>query len=309
MKKGCNMNTYIREARKRLQSLNRGSNEKNGHEFDQAATTKLRTAARAEKIYFFAMLDTQETGQSDAQVHEKQQQFGPNEVAHEKAPAWYIQLLQAFINPFIGILIVIALVSLITDVFLAAPADRDYKTLIVVSIMVMLSSLLRFWQEFRSNQAAEQLKSMVKTTVTVLRKTILGPAKQEIDIKELVPGDMIYLSAGDMIPADCRIFQSKDLFVSQAMLTGEALPVEKREHAIPDADTRSPLELENCCFMGTNVVSGTAMAVAVTTGSLTYFGSISKAVTGKRAETRLDKVVNSVSCLLIRLMFIIVPQV
>jgi Mg2+-importing ATPase len=303
------MNTYIKEARKKLLSLKPGNNEKNGHDFDHEAATKLRNASRTDKNYFFAMLDTQETGLSDAQVHEKQQQFGPNEVAHEKAPAWYIQLLQAFINPFIGILIVIAIVSLITDVFLAAPADRDYKTLIVVSIMVMLSSLLRFWQEFRSNQAAEQLKSMVKTTVTVLRKTVLGPVRQEIDIKEIVPGDIIYLSAGDMIPADCRLFQSKDLFVSQAMLTGEALPVEKREHAIPDADTRSPLELENCCFMGTNVVSGTAMAVAVTTGSLTYFGSISKAVTGKRAETSFDKGVNSVSWLLIRFMLIMVPLV
>ena len=303
------MNTYIKEARKRLRSLNRGNNDKNGHDFDQAAATKLRNAARTEKNYFFAMLDAQETGLTDTQVHEKQQHFGPNEVAHEKAPAWFIQMLQAFINPFIGILIVIAIVSLITDVFLAAPADRDYKTLIVVSIMVMLSSLLRFWQEFRSNLAAEQLKSMVKTTATVLRKTVLGPVKQEIDIKDLVPGDIIFLSAGDMIPADCRILGSKDLFVSQAMLTGEALPVEKRDHPIADADTRSPLELENTCFMGTNVVSGTAMAVAVTTGALTYFGSISKAVTGKRAETSFDKGVNSVSWLLIRFMLIMVPLV
>ena len=303
------MNTYIKEARKRLRSLNRGNNDKNGHDFDQAAAAKLRNAARIDKNNLFALLDAQESGLTDAQVHEKKQHFGPNEVAHEKAPAWYIQLLQAFINPFIGILLVIAIVSLITDVFLAAPADRDYKTLIVVSIMVMLSSLLRFWQEFRSNLAAEQLKSMVKTTATVLRKTVLGPVKREIDIKDLVPGDIIFLSAGDMIPADCRIVQSKDLFVSQAMLTGEALPVEKRDHPTADADMRSPLELENTCFMGTNVVSGTAMAVAVTTGSLTYFGSISKAVTGKRAETSFDKGVNSVSWLLIRFMLIMVPLV
>ncbi|HLX65668.1 MAG TPA: cation-transporting P-type ATPase, partial [Puia sp.] len=171
------MNLHIKEARKKLLSLSRGNNEKNTHEFDQAAATKLRSAARGDKNYVLAMLDSRETGLTELQVKEQQQHFGPNEVAHEKAPAWYIQLLQAFINPFIGILIVIAIVSLITDVFLAAPGDRDYKTLIVVSIMVMLSSLLRFWQEFRSNQAAEQLKSMVKTTATVLRKTVLGPGK------------------------------------------------------------------------------------------------------------------------------------
>ncbi len=273
------------------------------------ATSGLKQVAGNERESFFAMLDSNESGLTDRQVREKQEKFGRNEVAHEKAPAWYLQLLQAFVNPFIGVLIAIALISLITDVFLAPPADRDYKTLIVVSIMVVLSSLLRFWQEFRSNKAAAQLKSMVKTTATVLRKGVLGPGRQEIDISELVPGDIAFLSAGDMIPADCRIIQSKDLFVSQAMLTGEALPVEKREYPIPDAGIRSPLELENCCFMGTNVVSGTAVAVVVNTGDKTYFGSISRSVTGKRAETSFDKGVNSVSWLLIRFMLIMVPLV
>jgi P-type Mg2+ transporter len=315
------MNAYIKEAKRKILSLNPHHNDKSGHDFDAVAAAKLRGVSRAHRSSVLAMLGSQETGLTEDQVEEQLQQFGPNEVAHEKAPAWYVQLLQAFINPFIGILIVIAIVSLITDVFLAAPEDRDYKTLIVVCIMVMLSSLLRFWQEFRSNLAAEQLKSMVKTTATVLRRgdaastdaasgrTDAASTRQEIDIKQLVPGDLIFLSAGDMIPADCRILQSKDLFVSQAMLTGEALPVEKRDHAIADADNRSPLELENTCFMGTNVVSGTAMAVAVTTGALTYFGSISKAVTGKRAETSFDKGVNSVSWLLIRFMLVMVPLV
>ena len=269
----------------------------------------LKEVARMDKASFFEQLETRETGLTEEQVQDKQQRFGVNEVEHEKAPSWYIQLLQAFINPFIGVLIVIALVSLITDVWMARPGDRDYKTITVVSIMVLLSSLLRFWQEFRSNKAAEQLKSMVKTTATVLRKTVLGSGKHEIDIKDLVPGDIVFLSAGDMIPADCRILQSKDLFVSQAMLTGEALPVEKRDYPIVDADTKSPLELENCCFMGTNVVSGTAMAVTVSTGSQTYFGSISKSLTGKRAETSFDKGVNSISWLLIRFMLVMVPLV
>lgn len=303
------MNTYIKEAKKRLQAISRSNTDKTVRDFDPAAASKLREAARADKLQIYPLLDTKDSGLHLNQIPEKQHRYGLNEIVHEKAPAWYLQLLQAFINPFIGILIVIALVSLITDVFLAAPGDRDYKTLIVVSIMVMLSSLLRFWQEFRSNQAAEKLKSMVKTTATVIRNGGLGPGKQEVDIKEIVPGDLIMLSAGDMIPADCRILQSKDLFISQAMLTGEALPVEKKDQLVPDAEDRSPLELENCCFMGTNVVSGTAMAVAVTTGSLTYFGTISKAVTGKRAETSFDKGVNSVSWLLIRFMLIMVPLV
>jgi len=298
------MRSTIRSAKRKLLSLS--GNGKADHDFDQVAATKLRNASRTEKSYFFAMLDTAETGLSAAQVHQKHQKYGPNEVDHEKAPAWYIQFLQAFINPFIGVLCVIALISLVTDVLLAAPADRDYKTVIVVAIMVLLSTVLRFWQEFRSNKAAEQLKSMVKTTATVLRREW---GKREIDISELVPGDIVLLSAGDMLPADCRIIQSKDLFVSQAILTGEALPLEKREYAIADADSKSPLELENCCFMGTNVVSGTAVAVVVTTGADTYFGSISRSVTGKRAETSFDKGVNSVSWLLIRFMLIMVPLV
>jgi Mg2+-importing ATPase len=201
----------------------------------------------------------------------------------------------------------IAVVSLITDVVLAPdPAQRDYKTVIVVTILIVLSSLLRFWQEFRSNNAAEKLKSLVKTTATVLRK---GTGKREIDIKELVPGDLISLSAGDMIPADCRILQSKDLFISQSILTGEALPVEKRELVVANAAQRSPLELENICFMGTNIESGTATAIIVTTGSDTYFGAIGKSLSGKRPETSFDRGVNSVSWLLIRFMVVMVPVV
>ena len=276
------------------------------NDFNTNAERELKNAAKADKDGYLAMLNSKETGLSFTEVQNKQKQFGLNEIAHEKAPAWYIQFLQAFLNPFIGVLIVIAIISLITDVLIISPKDRDYKTITVVAIMVFLSSFLRFWQEFRSNKAAEQLKGMVKTTALILREAV---GKKEIDIKEIVPGDIIFLSAGDMIPADCRIIQSKDLFVSQSMLTGEALPVEKREFKIDKAETKSPLELENICFMGTNVVSGSAMAIAVTTGNQTYFGSISKSLTGKRAETSFDKGVNSVSWLLIRFMLIMVPLI
>ena len=276
------------------------------NDFNTNAERELKNAAKADKDGYLAMLNSKETGLSFTEVQNKQKQFGLNEIAHEKAPAWYIQFLQAFLNPFIGVLIVIAIISLITDVLIISPKDRDYKTITVVAIMVFLSSFLRFWQEFRSNKAAEQLKGMVKTTALILREAV---GKKEIDIKEIVPGDIVFLSAGDMIPADCRIIQSKDLFVSQSMLTGEALPVEKREFKIDKAETKSPLELENICFMGTNVVSGSAMAIAVTTGNQTYFGSISKSLTGKRAETSFDKGVNSVSWLLIRFMLIMVPLI
>ena len=273
---------------------------------DLSAQRRLKEVSALEKTEYLTLLDSHDTGLSEEAVEEKLEKFGANEVLHEKAPAWYVQLLSAFANPFIIVLLVLATISFIMDVLLQTPENRDYKTVIVISVMVLLSSFLRFIQEFRSNNAAEKLKSMVTTTATVFR---LGLGKKEIDIKQLVPGDIIYLSAGDMMPADLRIMQSKDLFVSQAMLTGEAMPVEKREQIVLDGDSKSVLELENICFMGTNVVSGTAAAVVVNTGGHTYFGSMAKSLVGKRAETSFDKGVSSVSWLLIRFMLVMVPLV
>ena len=298
------MNATILATKKRLISL--AGNGTLQNKFDVEATSKLRNASKSEREQLYIIIGSCDSGLTGDQVFRLQEKFGLNTIAHDKAPAWYLQLLRAFLNPFIGILIIIAIVSLITDVFLAKHADRDYKTVVVVFVMVVLSSLLRFWQEFRSNRAAEQLQSMVKTTATVVRKVT---GKSEINIEQLVPGDIIMLSAGDMIPGDCRITQSKDLFITQSMLTGEALPVEKRDYAIVEASEKPVLELENICFMGTNVVSGTATAAIITTGNDTYFGSISKSLTGKRAETSFDKGVNSVSWLLIRFMFVMVPLV
>jgi Mg2+-importing ATPase len=277
---------------------------KNGAEV--LSLEKMKEVAVADDKTFFRLLESKLQGLSEEQVLERQEKFGMNEIRHEKAPAWYRQLLYAFLTPFNGVLSSVALVSLITDVWLVTPEEREYKTVILVSAMILLSSLIRFWQEFRSNKAAEHLKGMIKTTAAVLR---LGEAKKEINIEELVPGDIVFLSGGDMIPADCRIIQSKDLFVSQSILTGESLPVEKREFPVTDATNKSLIEFDNICFMGTNVVSGTATVLVVTTGDATYFGSISKSLTGKRVETSFDKGVNSVSWLLIRFILVMVPLV
>ncbi|MBT2619486.1 magnesium-translocating P-type ATPase [Chryseobacterium sp. ISL-6] len=268
--------------------------------------TKLQNASSQDHKFVFAMLETSEEGITKITADERKARFGHNEIQHQKAPKWYIQLLKAFANPFIYILMAIASVSFLIDVWLPSAEERDYKTVIVVSIMILISTLLRFIQEYRSNNAAEKLKSMVKTTATVLRKF---QGKQEIPISELVPGDIIYLSAGDMIPADCRIVVSKDLFVSESMLTGEALPVEKNHLPIRNAENKQVIELNNLCFMGTNVVSGSATAVIVVTGSYTYFGSISKSITGERPETSFDKGINKVSFLLIRFMLVMVPVI
>ena len=267
---------------------------------------KLQNASKQDENFVYAMLESSEEGITKITADDRLLKFGYNEVQHQKAPRWYVQLLQAFLNPFIYVLLTIALVSFIIDVWLPSAPERDFKTVIVVSVMVVVSVLLRFIQEYRSNRAAEKLKSMVKTTATVLRKF---RGKIELPLSELVPGDVVYLSAGDMVPADCRILRSKDLFVSESMLTGEALPVEKNYLAIRDADKRQPTELNNLAFMGTNIVSGSASAIVVATGGYTYFGSISRSITNERPETSFDKGINKISFLLIRFMLIMVPVI
>jgi len=256
---------------------------------------------------------------------ERLQRFGPNEVAHDKAPHALVQLFLAFKNPFVIVLLVLACISFVTDVYLAEPDDRSYTGIIILVTMVVISSFLRFFQEYRSNQAAERLKSMVRTTATVLRRTndAAMPERQEVPMRELVVGDVVSLQAGDMIPADIRLFASRDLFISQAILTGEALPVEKYDtlgavsQKSANVDTKTVadnkvdlLDLADICFMGTNVVSGTATAVVVATGANTYFGSLAKnVVSHKRIETSFDRGVSSVSWLLIRFMLVMVPIV
>src|SRR5262245_2503608 len=170
-------------------------------------------------------LQTVRAGLSEEQVEARREQYGLNEVSHEKPATWYAQLFHAFLTPFNGVLFAVSLVSLFSDVIFAEPDDRSFRTIVVLSAMVLLSTLLRFWQEFRSNRAAEELKAMVSSTTAVLRAGTQRP--REIPIIELVPGDIVYLSAGDMVPADVRLLSAKDLFVSQAMLTGESVPLEK----------------------------------------------------------------------------------
>lgn len=273
---------------------------------NEGTAIKLQNIARQEDQFIYAMLESSAEGITSATAKDRTQRFGKNVVQHDRAPSWLKQLLQAFANPFILILLVISLISFVLDIWMALPEERDYKTVIVVFTMMMISVLMRFVQEYRSNRAAEQLKSMVKTTATVLRKY---SGKDELLIEELVPGDVIFLSAGDMIPADCRVLHCKDLFVSEAMLTGEALPVEKNWLPVQHAHKCSPIEISNICFMGTNVISGSASAIVVATGSSTYFGTISKTIVGERPETAFDKGVNKVSFLLIRFMLVMVPVI
>ncbi|MDI9614130.1 magnesium-translocating P-type ATPase [Methanothermobacter sp.] len=241
-------------------------------------------------------------GIEENEARKRLERYGRNEVSHEKPLKWYSHLLRSFINPFIGILVAIGLISLVTDVIMAS--DPDFKVVIVVTTMVLISGILRFSQEYRSTMEAENLKKMVKTTATVIRR---DSGKREVEFSELVPGDLIHLSAGDMVPADVRIISAKDLFVSQSVLTGESEPVEKFH--VTTGATGNIFELENICFMGTNVVSGSALAVVIFTGNSTQFGTIVKDISGRRPVTSFEKGVNSVSWLLIRFMVFMVPVV
>ncbi|AAY92618.1 magnesium-translocating P-type ATPase [Pseudomonas protegens] len=269
-----------------------------------------------------ANVNSTTAGLTELDAEGRLQRDGHNEVAHDRPPHALVQLLQAFNNPFIYVLMTLTGISFFTDFWLPLQAgeETDLTGVIIVLVMVLASGLMRFWQEHRSAKAAEALKAMVRTTAAVLRREQMGMQARvrEVPMRDLVVGDIIQLSAGDMIPADIRLIESRDLFISQAVLTGEALPVEKydtlgavqeKSATAQAADQQDLLDLPNICFMGTNVVSGTATAVVVATGSRTYFGSLARSIVGSRTQTAFDRGVNSVSWLLIRFMLVMVPIV
>ncbi|WP_404649177.1 magnesium-translocating P-type ATPase [Dyella flagellata] len=256
-------------------------------------------------------LDTSLAGLDEEQITERLERDGINEVSHEKPPHWSIQLLRAFNNPFIIVLLILAVVQIFVT-------PDDLSGPIIIGVMVGISVLLSFTQEFRSSQAAEKLKAMVRNTSTVTRRASDGHSERiEVPVNELVVGDIVHLAAGDMVPADLRLLTAKDLFISQAILTGESLPVEKagpaQAHAVEagahGAQKGNALDLPTVCYMGTNVVSGSATAVAVATGSRTYLGSLASSILGERVQTSFDRGVKSVSWLLIRFMLVMVPVV
>ncbi|RID97505.1 magnesium-translocating P-type ATPase [Simplicispira hankyongi] len=275
-----------------------------------ALTQALRQASKDSTAALLARAGSQARGLTDAEAADIRAHVGPNEVEHEKPlPAW-LHLWHCYQNPFNLLLTALAVISWLTE---------DAKATVVIGSMVVLSTLMRFVQEGRSHRAAERLKALVSNTATVLRRSEAGAAdaaggasaQQELPIAQLVPGDLIILSAGDMIPADCRVLVSKDLFVSQAAMTGESLPIEKHADAAKNAEnTESVLDAANLLFMGTNVVSGAATALVLATGNGTYFGTIATRVTAAdRTPTAFQTGVNNVSWVLIRFALVMVPIV
>ena len=259
----------------------------------------------AKSVYSY--LQTTRLGLTRAEVEDRQLTYGKNEVVHEQKKNPFIVFIKTFINPFIGVLTGLAVISLVIDVLMAEPGEQEWTGVVIIAVMVVCSAILRFWQEWKANEATDSLMKMVKNTCLVKRA---GSGEEELDITELVPGDIVFLAAGDMIPADLRIIESKDLFISQASLTGESEPIEK----FPEVKEKqyrkgSIVELDNICYMGSTVISGAAQGIVFETGNRTFLGTIARNLTGHRATTAFDKGISKVSLLLIRFMLVMVPFV
>ena len=246
--------------------------------------------------------NTHPEGLNAAEVEQARATHGENKLPAQQPQPWWVHLWLCYRNPFNILLTVLAAVSYATEDLFAA---------VVIVLMVGISTLLNFVQEARSTKAADTLKAMVSNTATVLR--VINDKGEsswvELPIDQLVPGDIIKLAAGDMIPADLRVIQARDLFVAQASLTGESLPVEKVAQT-REPDQTNPLECDTLCFMGTNVVSGTAQAMVIATGANTWFGQLAGRVSEQESEPNaFQKGISRVSMLLIRFMLVMAPIV
>ncbi|KKW72519.1 magnesium-translocating P-type ATPase [Lactococcus cremoris] len=291
----------MKKLRKTLENTKRATNFVDNNEIKR----RLEFARVSSKEELFQKFKTSDKGLSEEQVEISREQYGDNSITRGKKTSLIKRLYQAFINPFTIILFVLALVSAFTDIILAAPGEKNPQGLIIITTMVLISGILRFVQETRSGNAAENLLKMITTTTNVHR---LETGSQEIPIEEVLVGDIIHLSAGDMVPADLRIIQAKDLFISQASLTGESEPVEKLDLATSEAYD-SITESSNLAFMGSNIISGSAYGIVIVTGDTTIFGEMARSVTEDSTKTTFEKGVNSVSWVLIRFMLVMVPFV
>ena len=260
---------------------------------------------KASKEEFISEFKIRDEGLTDEEVTQKIHTDGYNEVTQSKPKRWYHYLLRSLITPFNCILIGIAIVLSYTDIYLAE--KPNYANIIVILALVAISTFLDFFSEYRSNLAAEELKQLVSTTATVIR----NGQKMKVAFKDLVLGDTVLLSAGDMIPADIRIIESKDLYVGQSTLTGESDAIKKIENTeLPsDQEIDSLSDIDTICFMGTNVISGSAKGIVVLTADNTYFGKVAHTLTTGKPKTAFQRGIENISKLLIKFMLVLIPIV
>ncbi len=273
-----------------------------GHEVSSSIVTHCQSCARDSAQRLFEQFNSHHQGLTEAEASVIRERVGANQTDDQQPAPWWQHLWVCYRNPFNLLLTILAAVSYATE---------DMKATLVIGSMVVISTLMRFVQEARSNKAADALKAMVSNTATVLRRDALSGSSSSVEraINQLVPGDLVKLSAGDMIPADLRILSAKDLFISQAALTGESLPVEKQAQSRMPEDC-DPLEQDTLCFMGTNVISGTAIALVISTGAQTWFGQLAERVIRQDEQPNaFQRGISKVSWLLIRFMMVMTPIV
>ncbi|MDR3238571.1 MAG: magnesium-translocating P-type ATPase [Clostridiales bacterium] len=247
--------------------------------------------------------DTNQTGFSKEKAEELLDEKGENVISYGKRQSIIVRFLLSFTSPFSIVLLLVAAVSYLADIFFSTGGDKSWATVVIILSLVGISGVVQFVQETKSDSAAKKLKAMVSSNAAVLREG----AVNEIPMPEIVPGDIVTLSAGDMLPADLRILSAKDLFIGQAALTGESEPIEK--FAEIKEPPKSVIEAPNIGFMGTNVISGSARAIVIGTGNQTYLGLIAQDLTGRRATSSFEKGVGDVSNLLLRLMLVMAPVI
>ncbi|KAA2252704.1 magnesium-translocating P-type ATPase [Solihabitans fulvus] len=267
--------------------------------------SELVALADVPPLWLFQQVAGSPKGLTEAEASRRLVSAGENDVDATPVPPWPAQLFAAAASPFVALLLVLAAVLAIV---------RDARGAAIVGVMVLLSVLLRFRQEYRSHRAAARLRALVTTTATVRRRATDGdaPTDREAPLEDLVPGDLVLLGPGDLVPADLRLLTANDLLVDQAPLSGETLPMRKHEptgNGTPRAADADPLDEPSLCLAGTMVVGGTATAVVVATGRGTYFGSLARTLSARRPDTTFDRGVRSVGWTLIRFMLVLTPVV
>ncbi len=255
----------------------------------------MREAGASERDHALRMTHASADGLTEVEARQRLERFGPNEIAAHRPDSWVTRLWHALRNPLVALLAALAVISLLTG---------DARAATVMTLMIILGVALRFIQESRASTAAEALRAMIRVTATALR----DGKPREVPLREIVPGDVILLAAGDMIPGDVRLLSAKDLFVSQSALTGESMPSEKGEVIRGVAD-REPLECANLCFLGTSVQSGSATAVVIETGPRTLFGAMARGIAQAAPPTAFDRGINAFTWLMIRFIAVMVPVV
>ncbi|MBR2705207.1 MAG: magnesium-translocating P-type ATPase [Clostridia bacterium] len=264
----------------------------------QLAEKNLRSYSKADSNEVLKKFNTSTKGLSVVEIEERLDEYGKNTIEIENNSTWFKKIKDAVINPFNIVLILVAAVTFVTDVIL--PAKKDYATFILIVGTIIISAIISLYQENKSDNAAKKLKKMISNKIDVIRDEV----QVLVDVENVVPGDIVKLSSGDMIPGDVRFIEVKDLFVDQASLTGESNPVEKFAKY---EDCDSVTDIPNIGFMGTNIVSGSATAVVVATGSETYFGSMAKSLYSVNEKNSFEKGIDNVSTLLIKFMLMMLP--